>query len=433
MVAGTAAAQGVVLGVGGTNGSQPAGPGGTVTGHVTCGDSQRPARFAQVMLFGVPAEVSAAPKMDDSTDPAQMAAAIKAATSSMASMKMASAMTGIDGAFTATNVAPGDYYVFGVIPGYVAPMAQVQALYQAGADPKKPLPGIPMVHVAAEHTASADVTVERGGAISGRVVWDDGTPVARAMVTAVSPKDKKKDLPSQFGMLAMGSALSGGMFLGIADDLGHYRISGLAPGDYEVKATLQTQQQFGMQGGRMNMNGLMAVSPLVVYAPAAFHDTDAAVVTVRGADEAVDRDITFNLNGLHTVSGHVSSMEDHHALNSGRVRLQDAKDKDFSRQAALDANGNYSVTFVPAGTYNLTVSGAGDTEPAKDQGKGGMIAFSSEHTVRSYEKAEQTVVVADSDLIGQDIELKPSKTTAKDMDFDGIVSGESYSVVAVPK
>ena len=31
--------------------------GGTVTGHVICGDTQRPARFASVMLFGVPAEI----------------------------------------------------------------------------------------------------------------------------------------------------------------------------------------------------------------------------------------------------------------------------------------------------------------------------------------------------------------------------------------
>ena len=32
---------------------------GTVTGHVTCGDTQRPARFASVTLFGVPVEVKA--------------------------------------------------------------------------------------------------------------------------------------------------------------------------------------------------------------------------------------------------------------------------------------------------------------------------------------------------------------------------------------
>ena len=32
--------------------------GGTVTGHVTCGDTQRPARFAKVILFGVPAEIT---------------------------------------------------------------------------------------------------------------------------------------------------------------------------------------------------------------------------------------------------------------------------------------------------------------------------------------------------------------------------------------
>src|ERR1700733_10143341 len=86
--------------------SAPTSPGGTVTGHVLCSDTQLPARFAQVMLFGVPTEITAMPK-PDSSDTAQVAAAMKALTGSM---NLVQTQTDIDGSFAATNVAPGDYY-----------------------------------------------------------------------------------------------------------------------------------------------------------------------------------------------------------------------------------------------------------------------------------------------------------------------------------
>lgn len=397
---------------------------GTVMGHVTAGDTQRPARFAQVILFGVPTEITNAPKTTDSTDPAQLAAAMKTTLSSMSSMKLVQTMTGFDGAYTAKNVAPGDYYVFASIPGYLQPIAQVQALYEAGADLSKPLPGIPMVHVGGGTQSIADVTVDRGAAISGKAVWDDGSPVPHASIQVIAPKDKSKELPPQFSMLAMGAAMGGGLLLATTDDLGHFRIAGLAPGDYMVKASLQTQSQFVMNSGQMNMSGLLANTPLVVYAPAAFHQADAAVVTLHAGDEASDRDVTFNLVGLHTVSGHVASAEDHHSLNSGRVRVEDAKDKDFSRSAAIDANGNYTVTFVPAGTYNMTITGS-DTEAAKGGGKGGIMSFSSDHTLKSYQQGTQSVVVTDSDVTGQDMELKPSSGTAKDVNLGDILLGTS--------
>jgi hypothetical protein len=89
-------------------------PGGTVTGHVICGDTQRPARFAGVMLFGVPKEVAPAPKLDGNADATQVAALMKA---TMGSMNMVQTQTGMEGGFTVNNVAPGDYYVFESVAG----------------------------------------------------------------------------------------------------------------------------------------------------------------------------------------------------------------------------------------------------------------------------------------------------------------------------
>jgi hypothetical protein len=240
---------------------------GTVTGHVTCGDTERPARFAQVMLFGVPKDL--APPSDPSGKPD--AAQIKAAMHAMGGMNLVQTETGIDGSFTAANVAPGDYYVFASVPGYVQPASMVQAAQDAGADLSKPLPGVPMVHVAADRSVSSDITVDRGAAISGKVVWDDGSPVPRAIVMLESTKSDAKKMPAQFAMLGMAGGLGGGGVLSITDDLGQFRIAGLASGEYLIKATLQLNSGFAMQAGVMNMHGLIANKPLVIYAPAALH------------------------------------------------------------------------------------------------------------------------------------------------------------------
>jgi hypothetical protein len=97
--------------------STPAAVGGTVTGHVTCGDTQRPARFATVVLFSVPAEISQPAKLDAPPNNTRYMEAFKAYTA----MTLMQSQTDVDGNFFAGGVAPGDYYVFASVSGYVQP------------------------------------------------------------------------------------------------------------------------------------------------------------------------------------------------------------------------------------------------------------------------------------------------------------------------
>jgi len=397
-------------------GQQPASAAGTgtVNGHVTCGDTQRPARFAHVVLFGVPAQVTTTPKLDPSADANAQAAAIAEAMKAIGKTNMVQTQTGTDGAYTATDVAPGDYYVFAAASGYISPLNQVQSLMDGGADVKKPLPGVQVVHVAAEHTAMADVTMERGAAVSGTILWDDGSPVTGAIMTVGSAKGESAQAPAQFGMLAMASILSA---LSISDDQGHFRLSGLAPGDYVVKATLQTGQQAGLGSG-MNLSKMIAATPLVVYLPAAFHKADAKTVTLHAAEDLRDQMMTLNLGGMHSVSGRVSSAEDRHGINEGIVRLQDATDKEFTRSSSLDANGGFTVTFIPPGTYAMTVADAEDTEPKPKTDKDTSNLFGQgTKTIRSYVDGKLSVIVADSDVTGQNVSLAVDKNPKAKPDF----------------
>lgn len=250
--------------------------------------------------------------------------------------------------------------------------------------------------------------------------WDDGAPVSHAIVTTVSTKAKEDKLPPQFGMLAISGGLGGGGLVSISDDLGHFRVAGLAAGEYVVKVTFQTNSQFAMQGGVMNVYGATASTPLTIYAPATFHKAEAKAVTLHAAEDRGDEEVTIKLAGMRTVSGRVTSLEDHHGLNSGTVKLEDSHDKEFSRTAGVDASGNFSVTFVPPGTYNLTVSGGADTEPSKKE-PAGLVKFSMDHTVRSYQEGKQSVIVGDNDVTGLSIELAPAKTTKKDFDMNDLI------------
>jgi hypothetical protein len=401
---------------------QPASAAGTgmVSGHVTCGDTQRPARFANVVLFGVPAQLTPAANPSPDASSEEQLKAVTDALMTLGKTNMVQTQTGTDGAYTATDVAPGDYYVLAGASGYISPMNQVQAAIEGGADVKKPLPGLQVVHVTADHTVTSDVTMERGAAVSGTILWDDGTPLTGAVMSVVPAKGDAKQPPSQFAMLAVSSALAS---LSISDDLGHYRISGLAPGDYVIQAIVQSGQQMGLGAG-MNLSKMMANMPLEIYAPAAFHKADAKPVTLHRAEDLRDQAMTLKLGGLHSVSGTVSSAVDRHGINSGTVRLQDTVDKDFLRAASVDAAGNFTVTFVPPGTYTMKVTDAEDTEPKPaDKDKPNLFGPGTK-TIRSYVDGKLNVIVTDSDLTGQNVLLAVDNNPKKEPDFGALFGND---------
>jgi hypothetical protein len=140
---------------------------GTVTGHVICQDTQRPARFAQVLVFSVPPAVTPVGKFDG-TSQKSVDAFIKAQTDAMTAMSFTLAQTGFDGSFSIDGIAPGDYYVMASVGGYVQPHEIVQAAYDEGQDVTRGISGIPMVRVSADRAIDAEISVTRGAAVEGQ-------------------------------------------------------------------------------------------------------------------------------------------------------------------------------------------------------------------------------------------------------------------------
>lgn len=191
----------------------------TVTGHVFCGDTNGPARIATVAL-----------------QPAAAVDALRSEKPKQIESQSQAVQTLLDGSFILRNVSPGTYYVIASAPGYISPL---NVLLQA----EKDAPGdeatkaklaalVPRVTVQANLPASVNVTLERGGAVSGTILYDDGSPASGLRVSLLVRRNEKwVEAPSVSMRQSVTSTTT--------DDRGSYRISGLPDQQYMTKVNLE--------------------------------------------------------------------------------------------------------------------------------------------------------------------------------------------------
>jgi len=348
------------------------GPMGSVSGTVIAADTQQPARFVQVTLLS-----TAVASNNDEPEGFRGLGG------------MATARTEVDGTFLATNVVPGDYYVTAWATGYVPVRSMLQAAVNAGSDPGTLLGQIPVVHVVADATSSVTVTMQRGGVISGRVFWEDGSPGAGLVVQAVST-DTNVALPA-----ALAAIQSPGIQIAaVTDDRGGFRIAGLSSGNYIVMTVIQNRSPGGFQRS--------FTSPIRVYGNGVFHKADAKPINVRLGDERSDVRMVIDLHGLHTVTGHASASNPSLTVASGRVSLSDPSDPSLQLMGSIDANGLFTVKYVPPGTYTLQVAGASTSATGQmgNRGQRGNNNPGSTSTSTGFQPFSQQLQVGDADLRG---------------------------------
>ncbi len=373
-----------------------------VTGRVLCGDTQRPARFAQVTL--IPAQEEA-----DGMD---------------GRGRRVSTRTDLDGNFSATNVPPGDYYVTGMLTGYISETSQVQAALSAvqgaaqngtqgsapGTDPGAALAGVPLVRVG-PGGASAALTLQRGGVIAGTVQWDDGSPAGGIQVIAQpapvasatgsnATQSQRQDFGGSGNSGGFGASLAGTFTGGFTDDRGHFRLTGIPPGSYVVRANVQAPAPTGGDN-----RGYMQTLNIAVYAPGKMRRGDAAVVTLAGAEERVDVAITMGLAGMHNVSGVVGSTAA--AVHSGTVLLTDQTDNSLRRLGTIGTDGSFLIPYVPPGNYTLSV---GASSQVSGNGGRGYVPASG-NSITRFQPLQESITVTDGDLTGLALTATPAATS----------------------
>jgi hypothetical protein len=359
-------------------------PRGSVTGHVICSDTQRPARFADVVLSR---------KQASAIDPSDPKAAKEPAT-----VLIATARTRLDGTFTVHDIPEGDYYAIASLAGYVLPIVPPAAGQKWSQDPSTALANFPVVHVAAERTSQVELTVNRGGVITGKVQFDDGSPVSGMWVAAKAVEGR--DPFEQYLGFSL-SQISSRQPKAQTDDQGHYRIVGLSPGKYTIETTIMGESEQQMVGNTQeaHLDPTRYVQQTVtVFAPSSFRKPDAKTIEIHGDEQHNDTDIQVNLSGLHAISGKVIAGDDHHAVSRAWCMVEDGPD--FKRQFLVRSDGTFHIDYIPAGTYKLTIVSAVDFKPGI-----GPLDPDEGSVLRSYFPAKAEVIVGEHDVKVDDIAL----------------------------
>ncbi len=422
----------------------PAAAGGTVSGRVVCADTNGPARFGKVLLKSVAASsddgddlFGALSKLGDDGDgkaakkpkptltpeeEAQQKQAKAASAKMMAALSdmMVSVTVGMDGVYTFTNVKPGTYYVHATVAGYIDPLAAFSSDDLMSKDPamlQKISAVAKLVTVTGTEAAYADLRLERGAAISGRVLFDDGTPAAGWTVRVVHPVAASAGAPpaafSAMGLDTSDMDLTHISEMSTTDDTGHYRIAGLPTGEYVLQARLVAASlgtsalnpiAMGGSGSGFGGGGLAGRMGLrlTIYSGDALRQGDAKKISVRVGDERSGYDLTMPLHALHSVSGRVVSKTDGHGVNAGTVELvgQDGAGKDDNSLhyvASIHPDGTFRFDYVPGPvTYTVKAVHAQDAETVSTMKMLGST-MATQKTLRSYGPASTVAIVGDGD------------------------------------
>lgn len=357
---------------------------GTVTGHITCADTQRPARLAQVSLIAV--------KTTDDDE--------------HKSFTQPNIHTDLTGGYTLTNIPLGRYYLRVDLAGYTTPISQF-----TGDELDAPTPEIQqriqhelqVVTITANSTTHADVTLYRGGSIAGTVIYDDGAPAISANAQLFRRKANGK-----FQMVK-GRALT--------DSHGQFVFESLSAGEYLIKVVVAALErrlgtvQFG-DGKSKDLYIEFASSFVPIYSGNVFREKDAAVIKVEAGQEADGNDITIPIGRLHEVSGTLLS-QDGHVINDGRVQLLFADTQEEFTGAYARDNGVFRLPYVPEGSYILKVTAARDItlDQIHDSSAPGSPTHTNRRTTHAYGDLQQPLTVQTSDQsLNLTLPDKPSTT-----------------------
>ncbi len=240
-----------------------------------------------------------------------------------------SAITGEEGSFKLTGLAPGLYVVGVIVPGFIGAGASTEnAIHRIG--------------------ENLTINLTRGVVISGRVTDETGEPIVRVAVTP----QRLRDLEGQ-----KVRPRHDGSFIGsLTDDRGIYRIYGLLPGIYVVCIG-------GADDWPSDTAQVKRDAP--TYHPSATRDT-AAEITVRSGEEVSGIDIRHRAERGHIVRGAVAGeTASAKPFNYVGVGLKNLATGWIEASTSTGGSREFAIFGVPDGEFELSAFGDRDgNEPA---------------------------------------------------------------------
>lgn len=369
-----------------------------ITGSVFCSDTHRPARGAIVIAQPIPKDGRAEPNVSAGT-----------------------AHVGMDGTYTLRDISPGDYTVIALLPGYISPFDDLSL--DGGMDDataRALLIRNGVVSARNGQTSRFDITLPRGATISGHILYDDGAPATQVVLDVeevnAKPAAKKPlgpgDEESDFAGVSAGSVVRG-MLLHQSqstDDQGNFRISGIKPGTYRVVAmpplpTDSSDPDFFS----LMLGGFAKPNSLRIYSGDTFHKNAAKTYELHAGDIVSDIEITIPVYAFHRIEGHVTTLDDQPIVSAG-VTLTDTSDDSFVFHERVARDGEFVFSAVPAGTYNLAVTGAKSGTVPDGYAANYPVARILQN-VQSFADKTTSVLVKDDDITDLSIQLQPAAPT----------------------
>ena len=224
--------------------------------------------------------------------------------------------TTADGKFSITGIAPGSYSVQGERVGYVMPSG--------------PRGRVQLTLKADDNKSGIEIKLTPTGAITGRVTGADGEPAEGVNVTAQGPRSDE---------------------FTNTDEKGQFRIGGLAPGKYRVKASVTGD----MWGGRpeIRTDGTVEVHNAATYYPGTLAEKEAGRVQVRPGGETNGVDIQLASVPFVRVSGKVIGMP------RGVVGNIIVWQGQGGNGIGLKPDGSFAIWRLDPGKYALTAEWEG--------------------------------------------------------------------------
>ena len=284
----------------------------------------------------------------------------------------ATALTDGDGNFVVKNVRAGVYYAVINAPGVVSPIAYVDFAKMGpgggGGNEKETLDqafiNFDKIIVDGVNETYVQIPAKRGGAVGGRVIYENGDPAIGVKVEILRKANGKyiSVISSLVSIMSMFSGGTGGQ----TDDRGMYRFAGLPAGEYIVKVS-ESAQHTDIDEQRSNPMGMAFLlfgsgSLLNFYYPDATDPKDAQALNVLLGQEQSEINIVIPDKSLFVLSGKVVSQKDKKPLAGAKVSLQKKGQTDSSifnligaemNMATTDAEGNWKFKEIPKGDYSI--------------------------------------------------------------------------------
>jgi carboxypeptidase family protein len=216
---------------------------------------------------------------------------------------------------------------------------------------RRPLePGKPLQVAEKQVLENVDFSLPRMGLITGRVLDELNEPIEGANVLALRSmyfNGRRQLVPTGGGQVR-------------TDDAGQYRLLGLAPGTYYVRATTRETWTISRNGDKQ----VMGYAP--TYFPGTARVTDARRVTVALGQEASNIDLSLVLGKAAKISG--TAFDSHGRPFTNVFVRQEVRGDDFGSfgqvaSTTVAADGAFAIPNIPPGEYILAAATRDTSDP----------------------------------------------------------------------